>query len=668
MLHGESGVGKSSFLRAGVIPFLEEECLGYRFMRNRNPNAAAATHDSVIFIRATNDLFGQLAQALCEFCARPYEYQNPLGETVTADLPRVLREFAGDKVTHATVRGMLRADPAALGQVLAALGNSLPFTAILVIDQGEEVFTLAQTPEDQQRGRQALDMLRGTVSVSGDFKVIFALRTEYYGRVIDRLRRGLYDMGRIREYLLSEIGEDDLLEAIRRPTFDKAIPYTSEVPFVKYGFRYAPGVAEEIARRVVRYTTQRRDSVLPLLQVVCTQLYRLTPKLADQTITLADLDGLGGIEGGMRNHVDGLLGELLKGHPLDKRPVQRLFTQLYLKQPDGSLTTSLLAKEEIQKRWTGRMPLDGLLESCRKLRLLKFNTLRIGMEEERRYVSLGHDALAKIAAYWDEQLSRGERLRKGVAAAGIVSAVAILAVMAVLDWKAKKEAERQTVIASAVAAQRLLSTKPAQGIFALVASAAASRDSSRHVPPEVQSGVIEAFQLLGEGGVERNAWLAHDGESVNSVAISGDGQTVVSGGGDKTVRRWNWKGDLMRVFNGHDRGVASVAIRDAHAILSGGSDGLRLWDWNGKPRLALDRQITGDVTSVYLSGDGNTIGCAGNTANGEVCGLWDAAGQPLASFELGGCARRARFDRGQRSGRDHRMLHVRRCPAPRPEG
>src|SRR5207248_10636126 len=35
LVHGASGVGKSSLVRAGVVPFLEERCLGYRFLRSR---------------------------------------------------------------------------------------------------------------------------------------------------------------------------------------------------------------------------------------------------------------------------------------------------------------------------------------------------------------------------------------------------------------------------------------------------------------------------------------------------------------------------------------------------------------------------------------------------------------------------------------------------------
>ena len=54
------------------------------------------------------------------------------------------------------------------------------------------------------------------------------------------------------------------------------------------------------------------------------------------------------------------------------------------------------------------MPVDAMLLAAKDLKLLRVNSLRIGVEEERPYVSLGHDALANIALEWHEELKRSE--------------------------------------------------------------------------------------------------------------------------------------------------------------------------------------------------------------------------------------------------------------------
>src|ERR1700720_3592595 len=53
LLHGLPGCGKSSFLRAGLIPALEEEIAGYEFLRDENGKPD--------FVRSTDDPTASLA-------------------------------------------------------------------------------------------------------------------------------------------------------------------------------------------------------------------------------------------------------------------------------------------------------------------------------------------------------------------------------------------------------------------------------------------------------------------------------------------------------------------------------------------------------------------------------------------------------------------------------
>ena len=111
-----------------------------------------------------------------------------------------------------------------------------------------------------------------------------------------------------------------------------------------------------------------------------------------------------------------------------------------------------------------------------------------------------------------------------------------------------------------------------------------------------------------------NISIAHNlnGHSsyVNTLAISPDGQTLVSGSADKTIKIWNLStGQEIRTLTGHSNPVNTLAISsDWQTLVSGSADKtIKIWNLSTGQEI---RSITGNfsyVNALAISPDGQTL-------------------------------------------------------------
>jgi WD40 repeat protein len=106
-----------------------------------------------------------------------------------------------------------------------------------------------------------------------------------------------------------------------------------------------------------------------------------------------------------------------------------------------------------------------------------------------------------------------------------------------------------------------------------------------------------------------NTLTGHSG-SVNSIAISQDGKTLVSGSGDNTIKIWNLDKEVLKsTLTGHSSSVNSVVISpDGKTLASGSGDNtIRVWNLGtGVLKFALTGH-SGHVSCLANSPDGSTL-------------------------------------------------------------
>ena len=115
--------------------------------------------------------------------------------------------------------------------------------------------------------------------------------------------------------------------------------------------------------------------------------------------------------------------------------------------------------------------------------------------------------------------------------------------------------------------------------------------------------------LTHPGGNLHRILKGHTG-SIEALAISDDGHTLISGAGDWSLRIWDTTGgQVVKTLTGHSGPILSVALTpDGRTAVSASEDRtIRVWDIEEGRIVKSFRQHMGPVRGVALSPDGQTV-------------------------------------------------------------
>jgi WD40 repeat protein len=661
---GASGSGKSSVVRAGLIPEIEKSLESQTF------------YD---FIFTPNqDPFDSLYRCLLSE-EKDYSFRKAEAE--------IAKEAKADT----------------LPKVISRLRKNEERWLIFV-DQFEELFTICDDPG--KRKNFVTGLVQIAKSKNSFVKIVLAMRSDFLEQF------SFYpDLGAIANqnniHLVTEMYPDELRQAIEQPA-------------AKHGVVFEEGLVEQIIKEV-----EGQKGYLPLLQYTLNLLWENecnTPsadgrfEIEDRTLNEASYRALEGVRGALQNRVNGIYRNLNQD---EQTSTKQMFLKLvnivdtesgskavsrraYRDEFVGESVEKLLEQfidanllvsssnyskpEELQTSDKNRLKQSATVEIAHEILLASWDKLKGWLAEEKEAI-VQKNLLASEVRRWQEtllkdKLNAQEDLLKGSRLAQVVEFrdkdafqnlgglseqeekfintsveekerlqqrdLKIAQDLAEANAKALQEAEKREeeqkkankkliygsiflgfvsfvaigvgVLAWQKTQQAELNQAESLGRYAVSLVVNEHRDLDAFVQA-IKAGrilqtqhttnpiVVNALQEALSNQTEQNRLIGHK-DVVWSVAISNKGKTLVSGSGDNTIKVWDLeKGVLLHTLQGHKGGVWSVAISpDGKTLFSGGKDKtIKIWDLEkgGDPRTLQGH--TDGIWSLVISPDGKTL-------------------------------------------------------------
>ncbi len=594
-IEGGPGVGKSSLLRAGLLPTLPES--GFTVL--------------VGVIRPGPDLAGQLASAIAAF----------------AEDAEGLTDKLDDFQAGRSLEEILRTEPTRLTQ----LWNLLPDRVVLALEQAED---LVLFPESERQA-QLLDALMH----SAHGKVVACVRSEFLGQVQALLSmRGSWET-----YHLTELDDDALIEILAVPGGDEPLPFHEGIPNRLYPMAFETDagrlLVEEVNQRAGEKQVSRLSLLLASAEVLQSQRHNLVRL---RQIQKFDFDAV----------IDALIrtrGLALGVPKSDLNALTRFLGDLTQPVAGGFSARALVPLEVAQRRWTGVTPFETMLDSASGADgLLQVETAETG-DKIQALVTPSQELLA---AYRLESESRKKRNKFGWGK--VVDSLFVFLPLLFLLWAIQYyfQQRQRTEFVDAVG-EGLAKMKRARDLLTLEKQElTAALEPLQLVAAQQASGLgdtLKARQALLSVSPEHRSFAWHylwktlnpekeilqDGDdAVTAVAVSPTGKLVASADETGVVRIWTVERDhsvLGAVYTGHKKPVTALAFTPDEAFaISAGADGtVRFWPTKTDGHAPIRLQAASKtlepaqpVRCLAVSADGKWViaGTSDRTAS-----LWDVA-------------------------------------------
>jgi len=326
---GPSGVGKSSFVRAGLVPALK----------------ASGEQWETLVIRPGRSPLMAIAAMM-----------SPMVSSTSTTVVDDLKE-------QAELARQLAAEPGQMGQVLRARARRANRKILLFVDQFEELYTLV--PDHAERAAFTACLAGAADDASAPVRVVLSLRSDFLDRVgedpqlMSEVMQGLF--------FLTPPGRDGLRDALVQPA-----------EMAGYHFEN-PVMVEEMLTHL-----ETTPGALPLLQFAATKLWDAkdsTRKLLTQNA----YNAMGGIAGALASHADSVLAEL-------SGPSQALARQLFLRLITPERTRAIVSLAELAELSPGTGDVQRLVDHLTAARLLVTQTATDGSAQGST-VEVVHESL-----------------------------------------------------------------------------------------------------------------------------------------------------------------------------------------------------------------------------------------------------------------------------------